>query len=139
MSFFNSISGLLSQFGGASSEQVGAAAADHVQSLDTGELASHLLQGAQNMESGQLGSLATSLLGALGNHGHDEAAVQDAGISTTAAQAGDGDAVSALIAHAQEHPEALKDAAIDFIKSNPQVVEQFAPDFLKGIIAKIAG
>ena len=65
--------------------------------------------------------------------------MQDAGISTDAAQAGDGDAVSALIAHAREHPEALKDAAVDFVKSNPQAVEQFAPDFLKGIIAKFAG
>jgi hypothetical protein len=139
MSFLNNIGGLLAQFSGAAPEQVQAAAADHVDSMDTGELADHLTQGAQNMNSSQLGQLASSLLGALSNHGHDEAAVQDAGVSTADAQAGDGDAVTALIEHAQQNPAALKDAAVDFIKNNPQAVEQFAPDFLKGIISKFAG
>jgi hypothetical protein len=138
MSFLNNIGGLIAQFGGASSDQVASAAADHVGAMDSGELADHLTTGAQNMNSGQLGQLATSLLGALSNHGHDEAAVQDAGVSTEAATAGDGDAVAALIEHAQQNPAALKDAAVDFIKNNPGVVEQFAPDFLKGIIAKFA-
>jgi hypothetical protein len=137
MSFLNNIvGGFIAQLGAAPPEQVESAAADHVASMDSGELAGHLLQGA--MDGGQLGALATSLLGALGNHGHDESAVQDAGISTADAQAGDANAVSALIAHAQQNPAALKDAAVDFIKNNPQAVEQFAPDFLKGIIAKYA-
>jgi hypothetical protein len=139
MSFLNNIGGLLAQFGGAPSEQVTAAAADHVDSLDTAQLAGHLTQSAQNLNAGQLGQLATSLLGALSNHGHDEAAVRDAGVSTGDAQAGDVNAVTALIAHAQQNPGALKDAAIDFIRNNPQAVEQFAPDFLKGIIARFAG
>lgn len=139
MSFLGNIGGLLGQFAGAAPGQVQAAAADHVDSMDTGELAGHLTQGAQNMSSGTLGQLATSLLAALRNHGHDESKVQDAGISTGDAQGGDMDAVTALIAHAQQNPAALKDAAIDFIKNNPQVVEQFAPDFLKGILSKFAG
>ena len=139
MSFLNNIGGLLAQFSGASPEQVQSAAADHVGSMDAGELADHLTDSAQNMNSGQLGALASSILGALSNHGHDEAALQDAGVSPSDAQAGDGNAVTALIAHAQQNPGALKDAAVDFIKNNPQAVEQFAPDFLKGIIAKFAG
>jgi hypothetical protein len=139
MSFLNNLGGLLSQFSGASSGQVQAAAADHVEGMDAGQLAGHLTESAQNMNTGQLGQLATSLLGALSNHGHDEAAVADAGVSTSAAQAGDGNAVTALIEHAQQNPAALKDAALDFIKNNPQAVEQFAPDFLKGIISKFAG
>jgi hypothetical protein len=107
--------------------------------MDAGQLAGHLTEGAQNMNAGQLAQLATSLLAALSNHGHDEATIQDSGVSTTDAQAGDGNAVTALIAHAQQNPGALKDAAIDFIRNNPGAVEQFAPDFLKGIIAKFAG
>jgi hypothetical protein len=138
MSFFNNIGGLIAQFGGASQEQVASAAADHVDSMDGGELADHLSTGAQNMDSGQLGQLATSILGAVSNHGHDEAAVGDAGVSTDAATSGDSDAVMGLIQHAQQNPAALKDAAVDFIKNNPGAVEQFAPDFLKGIIAKFA-
>lgn len=138
MSFLNNIGGLLAQFSGAAPGQVQAAATEHVDSMDTGELAGHLTQSAGSMNSGMLGQLATSLLGALSNHGHDEAALQDAGVSTSDAQAGDANAVTSLIAHAQQNPAALKDAALEFIKNNPQAVEQFAPDFLKGIIAKFA-
>jgi len=139
MSFLNNLGGLLSQFSGATPEQVQSAVADHVAGMDAGQLAGHLAGSAQNLNSGQLGQLATSLLGALSNHGHDEAAVQDAGVSTDAAQAGDQGSVTALIAHAQQNPAALKDAALDFIKNNPQAVQQFAPDFLKGILSKFAG
>lgn len=136
MSFLNNIGGLLGQFSGAAPAQVQAAAAEHVDAMDSTELAGHLSDGAQNMNGGTLAQLATSLLGALVNHGHDEAALQDSGVSADAARAGDSNAVTALIAHAQQNPAALKDAALDFIKKNPQAVEQFAPDFLKGIIAK---
>lgn len=139
MSFLNNIGGLLAQFSGAAPGQVQSAAADHVGSMDSGELAGHLQDSAQTMNAGTLGQLASSLLGALSNHGHDESALQDAGVSTTDAQSGDTNAVTALIAHAQQNPAALKDAALDFIKKNPQAVEQFAPDFLKGILAKFAG
>jgi hypothetical protein len=139
MSFLNNLGGLLSQFSGAAPEQVQSAAADHVSDMDAGQLAGHLTDSAQNMNSGQLGQLAMSLLGALSNHGHDEAQIQDAGVSTAAAQGGDQNAVIALISHAQQNPAALKDAAVDFIRNNPQVVQQFAPDFLKGILSKLAG
>jgi hypothetical protein len=142
MSFLNDlgkVGGLLSQFTGASPHQAESAAADLVGSLNTSELAGHLTESAQNFNSGQLGALATSLLGALSNHGHDESVLQDAGVSTADAQAGDSGAVTALIAHAQQNPAALKDAAVDFIKNNPQAVEQFAPDFLKGILSRFSG
>ena len=58
MSFLNNLGGLLSQFSGAPPEQVVSAAADHVGSLDTSQLASHLTDSAQNLNSGQLGALA---------------------------------------------------------------------------------
>jgi hypothetical protein len=139
MSFLSNLGGLLAQLGGAEPEQVQSAAADHVQDMDAGQLAGHLADSAQSLNTGQLAQLATSLLGALSNHGHDEASVADAGVSTNDAQAGDQNAVTALIEHAQQNPAALKDAAIDFIKNNPQAVQQFAPDFLKGILSKFAG
>lgn len=139
MSFFNNIGGLIQQFSGASPTAVESAATDHIGSMDTGDLVSHLTTAAQNMNTGSLGGLAQSLLGALSAHGHDEAKIQDGGIDTGAAQSGDTNAVTDLIAHAQQNPAALKDAAIAFIKNNPQAVEAFAPDFVKGLIAKFAG
>ncbi len=138
MSFLNNIGGLLNEFTGAAPEQIESATAQHVDSMDSGELAGHLTSGAQNMNSGMLGNLASSLLGSLSNHGQNAAAVDAAGVSTDAAQSGDPSAVTSLIEHAQQNPGALKDAAIDFIKNNPQAVEQFAPGFLKGILSKFS-
>ncbi len=141
MSFLNNLNvgGLIAQLSGARPGDVADAAADHIGEMDSDELAGHLTTGAQAFDRGTLGSLASSILGALSTYGHDERSVQDAGVATDAAQNGDGGAVGDLIAHAQQNPAALKDAALDFIKNNPQAVEQFAPDFLKGIIAKFAG
>ncbi|MGD0474438.1 MAG: hypothetical protein ABSB70_14670 [Candidatus Velthaea sp.] len=140
MSFLNNIGGLLSQFTSAPPSQVQSAAADHIGGMDADQLAGHLSDSAQNLNAGQLGQLATSILGALTSQGQNAAAVaNNAGVSTADAQAGDQDAVTALISHAQQNPAALKDAAIDFIKNNPQAVQQFAPDFLKGILSKFAG
>ncbi len=138
MSLLNNIGGLISQFTRADSDQAGAAAADHIGGMDVGGLASHLTQSTQNLDSGQLGQLVQSILGALSNHGQAASSVADAGVATADAQAGDSNAVADLIAHAQQNPAALKDAAIDFIQNNPQAVEQFAPNVLKGIISKFA-
>ncbi|GAC1409661.1 MAG: hypothetical protein NVSMB64_18470 [Candidatus Velthaea sp.] len=139
MSFLNNLGGILQQFTTADKGDVAAAAADHVGGMDAAELVGHLTGGAQNMDSGTLGNLARSLIGALGAHGHDESAIQAAGVSTGDAQAGDASAVTALISHAQQNPAALKDAAVDFIKNNPQALEQFAPDFVKGLLTKFGG
>lgn len=139
MSFLDNIGGLLKQFSGAAPDDVSAAAAGHVEGMDADQLATHLTQSVSSMDGSQLGQLATSLLGALDNHGQDAAAVDAAGVSTGAATSGDANAVADLIAHAQQNPAALKDAALDFIKNNPQAVQQFTPDFLKGIVAKFTG
>ncbi len=136
MSFLNNIGGLLQQFANAKPDEVENAASDHVSGMDSSELVDHLSASAQNMDAGTLGSLATSLLGALTAHGHDESQVQDAGIATGDARNGDLGAVTGLIEHAEHNPGALKDAAVDFIKNNPQAVEQLTPDFLKGLLAK---
>ena len=69
----------------------------------------------------------------------DEAKANDAGVDTAAAQSGDPSSVMDLIAHAQQNPGALKDAAMNFIRDNPQAVQQFTPDFLKGIVGKLTG
>jgi hypothetical protein len=136
MSFLDNLGGLLKQFSGASPADVGAAAADHVDGMDPNALASHLTDSVQNLNGGQLSQLASSLLGALGNHGQDAGSVAAAGVPTDAATSGDSNAVADLIAHAQQNPAALKDAAMDFVKNNPDAVQQFTPDFLKGIVAK---
>ncbi len=134
---FGDIGALVSRLAGADRGAVAQAAGDHVAGMDTDELAGHVTQAAQSMDGGSLGTLAQSLLGALANHGSGEGDAQDAGVPTDDAKAGDGDAVSQLISHVAQNPAALREAATTFLSQNPQLVQQFAPDFAKGILAKL--
>ena len=38
-----------------------------------------------------------------------------------------------------QNPEALKGAVVSFVQQNPQILQQFAPEFLKGILSKLSG
>ena len=127
-----------SMLGSADPQQVADATRDHVDQTDPGTLADHLTQGAQGMDAGQLGSLGSTLLGALANHGHDETQAQDAGVDTQAAQQGDQGNVIALIQHAQQNPAALKDAAVQFVQQNPQVLQKL-PGLLQGVLGRLGG
>lgn len=134
--------GLLNQarsmLSSADPQQVADATRDHVDQTDPGTLADHLTQGAQGMDSGQLGGLAQTLLGALSNHGHDEATAQDAGVDTQAAQQGDQGNVIALIQHAQQNPAALRDAAVAYVQQNPQILQKL-PGLLQGVMGRLGG
>lgn len=46
-------------------------------------------------------------------------------------------AISGLISQNQGNPQGLKDAAISYIKNNPQVLTHFAPPFAQGILSRI--
>ncbi len=57
-----------------------------------------------------------------------------------ARQGGDEDVaqqIESMIARGQADPTALKTAAVDFIRNNPQVLQQFAPPFARGILSKL--
>lgn len=132
--------GLLNQartmLGSAQPDQVADATRDHVESIDPGALAQHLTEGAQNMGGPQLASLGQTLLGALAQHGHDEAAAGDAGVSTEAAAQGDQGNVIALIQHAASNPAALRDAAVQFVQKDPQILSQL-PGLVQGVIGRL--
>jgi hypothetical protein len=108
--------------GGSSAEDVGNATAEHVASLDPSSLVQHVVGSLGNLSDDQRSQLATTVLGVLGRHGTDEAAVQDAGVDTDAAKGGDTGAVGDLIAHAVQNPDELKGAIVSFVQQNPQIV-----------------
>jgi hypothetical protein len=64
-------------------------------------------------------------------------------LETAAAQAnangetGVAQEIEGMIARKQVDPDALKDAAIAYIKSNPQVLTHFAPSFAQGILNRV--
>ncbi len=45
--------------------------------------------------------------------------------------------IEGMIERKQADPEALKGAAVTFIRENPQVLARFAPSFAQGILSKI--
>jgi hypothetical protein len=125
-----------SLLGGADPQQVGDAARDHIADVPPDQLAQHLADGAQNLDQGGLASLGQTLLGSLAQHGHDESQAQDAGVDTGAAASGDQGNVVALIQHAAQNPAALRDAAVQFVQKDPQVLTQL-PGLLQGIMGKL--
>ncbi len=125
-----------SLLGGADPQQVGDAARDHVGDVPPDQLAQHLTEGAQNLDQGGLASLGQSLLGALSQHGQAESTAQDAGVDTAAAAGGDQGNVVALIQHAAQNPDALRDAAVQFVQKDPQVLTQL-PGLLQGIMGRL--
>ncbi|MDP9017983.1 MAG: hypothetical protein M3N19_06670 [Candidatus Eremiobacteraeota bacterium] len=45
--------------------------------------------------------------------------------------------IQGMIANKQVDPEGLKNAAISYIKSNPQVLTHFAPAFAQGLLNRV--
>lgn len=60
--------------------------------------------------------------------------------SANAAQSGDAglaQEIENLLSAHQGNPQDLKSAAVDFIKTHPQVIRHFAPEFAQGLLGKI--
>jgi hypothetical protein len=123
--------------GNASPGDVQDAAAQHVGSLDTGELVNHFLGMVPNLPDSARSELASTVLGALGQNGTSETDVAAAGVPTDAAKSGDPDALGALLQHAASDPSSLKDAAVSYITNNPQLIQQYAPKLLAGILGRL--
>ena len=117
-------------------EQAANATRDHVEMLDAESLAQHLKDAAQTMGGAQLASLGQSVLSALAQNGHDEAHVQDAGLSPDDAAAGNQQSVVALIEHAAQNPAALRDAAVQFVRQDPQLLAQL-PGLVQGVLGRL--
>jgi hypothetical protein len=120
----------------AQPQEVSDATREHVDQTDPGTLADHLTQGAQGMDGGQLAALGQTLLGALGRHGQDEAKVAEAGVQTDAAASGDQENVVALIQHAAGNPQALRDAVVQFVQQDPQVLTRL-PGLVQGVLGRL--
>jgi hypothetical protein len=113
------------------------AAEAHLGGLDSREIVNHLLGMVPNMPDEARAGLAQTVLGALGQNGTDESTVQDAGVATDDAKNGDPDALSALLQHAASDPASLKEAAIAYATSHPELLKQYAPNLMQGILGRL--
>jgi hypothetical protein len=52
-------------------------------------------------------------------------------------QGGIAQQIMGLIQQSGTNPEALKQNAISLISNNPQILQQFAPDFAKGLLGRL--
>jgi hypothetical protein len=123
--------------GAASPGDVHDAAREHVGNLGSSELVDHLIGMVPNLPDAARSELATTVLGALGQNGKSEDAVADAGVPTEDAKSGDPQALTQLLQHAASDPSSLKDAAVSYITSNPQLIAQYAPKLLAGILGRL--
>jgi len=125
--------------GTTSASDLQAAAEAHLGGLDSGEIVNHLIGMVPNLPDGAAAELAQTVLGALGQNGSSESDAQDAGVPTDDAKTGDPAAVGALLQHAASDPASLKDAAVSFITNNPQLLQQYAPGLMQGILGRLGG
>ncbi len=122
---------------GVSTDQVAGAVADHVGGLDATELVNHLTGMIPNLPDNVRSELASTVVGALGQAGTSANDVSAAGVPVTDALSGDHAALGALLQQATSNPAGLKDAAVQFISNNPQLVQQYAPALLQGVLGKL--
>jgi hypothetical protein len=125
--------------GGSSAGDLQSAAEEHLGGLDSGEVVNHLIGMVPNLPDDARAELAQTVLGALGQNGTSESDVQAAGVATDDAKNGDPNALSALLQHAAGDPGSLKDAAVSYITNNPQLLQQFAPRLMQGILGRLGG
>jgi len=122
--------------GDASPEQVAGAVSEHIGSLNSGDLVNHFIGMIPNLPEGARTQLASTVMSALAKAGSSADSVEDAGVPVVSAMSGDHAALGALLEHATSNPAGLKDAAIQYISNNPQIIQQYAPDLLKGVLSK---
>jgi hypothetical protein len=144
MGFMDDIEKLAGDFsGGGSTQQAADAASDHVQNMDSNELAGHLTQSLPNMNQSSLAGLGQQLLSTFASHPASTVdattATQEAGVSQEAVAAGEPGAVGALISYAKANPQVLQAAASAFMQRNPAALEQLAPGLLQGIMGRFGG
>jgi hypothetical protein len=144
MAFLDRLAEIAQQFGhpipnDAGPQQVVDAASDHVSQISEGELREHLQSSVAQMDAHGRVSLAQTILGLLAEHGTSpEAAANAAGVPPNAVAGGAPDAVQALIDIAGQHPGLLPSAAAAFVQRNPELLTQFAPGLLSGVLARLA-
>ncbi|MFN2448267.1 MAG: hypothetical protein ABR508_00535 [Candidatus Baltobacteraceae bacterium] len=103
---FGNIENMIQQAAGGSidPEKLEQAASEHVNAMDSGDVANEVQTAAQSASASGDQGIAGELSGLLTEHGNSGG---------------------------------VKDAAIAYIKNNPQVLTHFAPPFAQGILNKI--
>ena len=144
MGFMDNIEKLVGDLGGGgSAQQAVNAASDHVENMDSNELAGHLTQSLPTMDRSSLAGLGQQLLATFTSHpaspGDASVATQAAGVSESEVAAGEPSAVAALIGYAKANPQILQAAASAFVQRNPSALEQFAPGLLQGVMSRFKG
>jgi hypothetical protein len=142
MGFLENLEGLAGDLlGGTSPQAVADAAVDHVQNADPNELGDHLTQSLGNLDGGSVVALGQHLLQSFMNNGGGSAddAAAAAGTSADAVASGDQGAVGQLIEYAKSNPQVLQQAAGDFMQGNPGAIAQLAPGLLQGIMSRLGG
>lgn len=89
-----------------------------------------------NLDPSQLASAVEAHLGSLGD---EEVAGNLQTAASNAQQQGQGDLaqqVTGLISQLQQNPSDARTAIVAFVRSNPEILQHFAPEFAQGVLSK---
>ena len=134
MSFYDRVADAASRFwSGVTQEDTAKAASVHAARMEPEAIAAALTDSVPRFSARARAALAQQLLHELGRGGDEVAVAQEAGTTSTALTAGDGAALLQLIEFARRDPVALKSAAVQFFKKDPEAVMHLAPSVLHDI------
>jgi hypothetical protein len=89
--------------------------------IDTSSVSQAAGDHVQNMDHEQLKNNLQTAAGNASQNGQSDLAQQ----------------ITSLISQHGANPQALKDAAVSLISSNPQILQQFEPGFVKSILGRV--
>ncbi|HEY8314214.1 MAG TPA: hypothetical protein VIG51_08545 [Candidatus Baltobacteraceae bacterium] len=102
--------------------------------MDENDLASALAQSERSMLPAARRALVESIFAVFRERGESsEDAAEGAGTTVSAIEAGQSQAVAALLAYAHGSAGLLKEATTTFIEEHPEFVDQLPPALVRGI------
>ena len=121
-------------FGNFAPVQVAQAAEKFIGKMDEAVLARALAQSQTQLTPAARANLVEAIIGAFRGRGESsQDAAEGAGTTLDSLEAGDPQAVDALMRYARENPGLLKDAATKLIARDPQILRQLPPELGDGI------
>lgn len=134
MSFYDRVADAASRFfSGLTQEDAAKAAGVHASRMEPDAIAAALTDSVPRFNPRASAALAQQLLHELAHGGDESVIAQGAGTTTQVLTAGNAAALLQLIDFARRDPIALKSAAVQFFKKDPEAVMHLTPSLLHAI------
>jgi len=128
----------MSVFGNYAAAEVALAAEKFINKMDEGELGLAVEEGEHRLSEGSRALFIEAIFDAFRQRGESsEDAAEGAGTTLAALQANHPQAIAALVAYARANRGLLKEATVNLIEREPQIVAQLSPVLADGIARRL--